>query len=213
MVQLSQRTIIHFTIFALLYLIIWLFVKYSFQTSTMNKTFLGKLIQRQLPSKSTPTIARVLYLFLCENQAEINAYTKAFPSITADVMFLCWKEDCTDATFSQLPTFYAVEWSGRVRNDRPFIRFDSVLNYTMIKPRVFIINERQLNLTRKTTWTTARNILYERALIEEVIKVGDGLILLLVMVIFNSVVHSRKTYTRPIRPMVMNSLLLNSFVL
>ena len=37
----------------------------------------------------------------------------------------------------------------------------------MIKPRVFIINELQLNLTNKTTWTTARNLLYEKALNEE----------------------------------------------
>ncbi|CAF3135108.1 unnamed protein product [Rotaria socialis] len=31
----------------------------------------------------------------------------------------------------------------------------------------FIIKERQLNWSRKTTWTTARNLLYESALVEE----------------------------------------------
>ncbi|CAF3535814.1 unnamed protein product [Rotaria sordida] len=33
---------------------------------------------------SIPTLTRILYLFLCENQIEADSYSKIFPSITAD---------------------------------------------------------------------------------------------------------------------------------
>jgi hypothetical protein len=159
MIEMSQRIFIRFSIFAFLFVIICLLLK---------KTSPSKFIQPSLSSsKSVPILARVLYLFLCENQDEINAYSKAFPSITADVMFLCWKEDCIDRNFPNLTNFYAIKWSGRTINSQTFVQFDPTFNYTMVKPRIFIINERQLNLTRKSTWTTARNMLYERALIEE----------------------------------------------
>jgi len=82
-------------------------------------------------------------------------------------MFFCWRANCDDNNFSKLPTFYSMKWFGRVSNYQSFVRFDSAFDYIMIKPRVFIINELQLNLSRKTTWTTARNILFERALTEE----------------------------------------------
>jgi hypothetical protein len=118
-------------------------------------------------NEKVSTIARVLYLFLCENQAEINAYSKAFPSITADVMFFCWKENCNHSNFSQLKTFYVAHWSRRISKHQSFVRFDAEVNYTKIEPRVFILNEQQMNLSGRTTWTTARNFLFERALMEE----------------------------------------------
>jgi hypothetical protein len=165
---MAHKIFIRFTIPAFLFVIICVFVEYNLQTSLHKNISPSKLIQPSLSSlKSVPTLARILYLFLCENQAEINAYSKAFPSITADVMFLCWKENCNDTNFPKFMNVYAIKWSGRVRNSPPFVQLNSTLDYTMVKPRVFIINERQLNLTRKTTWTTARNMLYERAIIEE----------------------------------------------
>ena len=81
-----------------------------FQNTNINintkRNLAFKICSTSLSStKSIPILARVLYLFLCENQAEINAYTKAFPSITADVMFLCWRENCIDSNFSNLQHF------------------------------------------------------------------------------------------------------------
>ena len=118
-------------------------------------------------SQSLPTIARVLYLFLCENQDEINAYAKAFPTVTADIMVLCWRENCIDTNFSKLQTLHIIKWTGRMKTFHPFIHTNSTFDSITIKPRVFIINERQLNLIERTTWTTARNLLYRIALIEE----------------------------------------------
>ena len=82
-------------------------------------------------------------------------------------MFLCWKQNCVGTNFSKPTTFYTIKWSGRSPNSQTFVRLDSAFNYIMTQSRVFIINERQLNLTKRTTWITARNMLYERALIEE----------------------------------------------
>jgi hypothetical protein len=63
-------------------------VKYNLQTSLFKTILPSKCVQPSFSSlKSVPIVARILYLFLCENQAEINGYSKAFPSITADVMF------------------------------------------------------------------------------------------------------------------------------
>jgi len=97
----------------------------------------------------------------------MNAYSNAFPSITADVMFFCWKENCFHKNFTKVNTFYVAQWSGSVSKHQPLIRFEPKDNYIKIQPRIFIINEQQLNLTNKTTWTTARNLLFQRALIEE----------------------------------------------
>ena len=40
-----------------------------------------------------PVLARTIALILCEGQPDIHAYTALFPSITADAVFYCWKED------------------------------------------------------------------------------------------------------------------------
>ena len=164
--MLSRRTVVYLSTLPVLFLIIWLFLKYNSRISVLQENSLLKLVQSS-SSNSTPTIARTLYLFLCENQAEIDVYNNAFPSITADIMFLCWKQNCVDTNFSKPTTFYTMKWSGRSPNPQPFVRINSTFNYIMTKSRVFVINELQLNLTNKTTWTTARNMLYERALIQE----------------------------------------------
>jgi len=159
-------TVIRLGVLLFLLVIISLVFKHHPNTFIFNNNFLLKSNQR-LSSNSIPTIARTLYLFLCENQAEIDMYKNAFPSVTADIMFFCWKQNCIDTHFSKLQTFYTIKWSGRPSHSYPFVRLDPAFNYIMIKSRVFIINEHQLNLTERTTWTTARNMLYERALIEE----------------------------------------------
>jgi hypothetical protein len=166
MVKLSEEIVVRVSILSFLFFVIWLFSN-NFQTLTSRKNVPSKLIQPSSTPKSIPTIARVLYLFLCENQDEVKAYIKVFSSITADVMFYCWRANCTNANVSELPAFFSMEWSKIVSKYQPFVRFDSAFNYIMIKPRTFIINELQLNLTSKTTWTTARNILLEKAFVEE----------------------------------------------
>ncbi len=60
-----------------------------------------------------------------------------------------------------------MKWSGQIKNDQPIVILDPAFNYLIIKARSYIINQCQLNLTYKTTWTTARIILFERARIEE----------------------------------------------
>ena len=168
MVQSARKIFIQSTILVFLFLVIWLVLKLNDLSATLKHSLLSKFVPASsTSSNSSLTVARVLYLFLCEDQNEINAYIKAFPSITADVMFLCWRNNCVDEKFSKPKTLYVMKWTGRVRNNQPFVQPNSTSDYTMVTPRVFIINERQLNLTRKTTWTTARNMLYERALIEE----------------------------------------------
>jgi hypothetical protein len=118
-------------------------------------------------SKTIPTIARVLYLFLCENQFEVEEYSGVLPSITADVMFFCWKESCDYTEFKQFDTFYVSPWSRSLSKHQPFVRFEPEVTYTKVRSRVFIINEKGLQLTSNTTWTTARNLLLKSALIEE----------------------------------------------
>ena len=82
-------------------------------------------------------------------------------------MFLCWKQNCNNTNFFTIKTFYTRKWAGQLSNNQSFVQLNQTQNYIMIKPRVIIINEQQLNLTKKTTWTTARNILYEKAILEE----------------------------------------------
>ncbi|CAF1343860.1 unnamed protein product [Rotaria sordida] len=82
-------------------------------------------------------------------------------------MFFCWRDNCSDANFSKPLPIFTAKWSGAASKHEPLVRVDAAFNYILTHPRVFIINERQLNLTERTTWTTARNILFERALAEE----------------------------------------------
>ena len=128
---------------------------------------------RPTPS-DPPTLARVLYFFLCESQAEIDAYSLIFPSVSADVAFLCWRENCNASKFRPTRNLSVVFWSSSLERDRTLVLSsnDSLAasndqSFRRIHSRVFIINEKQLQLTQKLTWTTARNKLYELALSEE----------------------------------------------
>ena len=62
-----------------------------------------------------------------------------------------------------LQKLHVTKRTGHMKNFLSFVQPD----LTMIKPRIFVINERQLNLTARTSWTTARNPLCQAALIEE----------------------------------------------
>lgn len=166
MVNVSEIVVLRITVLSYLVFISWFYIKTNIHPPILNRNTPSKTIQPSSSSsfESVSTIARVLYLFLCENQPEIDAYIHAFPSITADVMFLCWRENCNNTTFFTFKPFYTRKWSGQKANNHSFVQLNQTDNSILITPRVFIINEQQLNLTKKTTWTTARNLLYEAAL-------------------------------------------------
>lgn len=144
---------------------LWFF---DISTSTVlpiehNYTFHEEKINRS----SFPTLARTLYLFLCENQAEVDAYSQMFPSVSSDAIFYCWRENCHSSNL-RLPTnLYVNIWSSQTKRDEKLVSFQSDPSFYFIQSRVLIINEKELNITGKLTWTTARNKLYEVARNEE----------------------------------------------
>ncbi|CAF1175022.1 unnamed protein product [Adineta ricciae] len=123
-----------------------------------------KLLQQQT---SMPTLARVLYLFLCENQAEVQSYMQLFPSISADAVFYCWRENCNSSGFRSSKHLYVNSWSSETKRNDKLVSLEPTPLFYPVQSRIFIINEKQLNIKNKLTWTTARNKLYELALDEE----------------------------------------------
>ena len=122
---------------------------------------------KSIKKSSIPTLARVLYLFLCENQVEVDAYSQIFPSVTADVIFYCWRENCNSSSFNISKQIYINTWSSKTKRNEKLVSLKPISSFYPIKSRIFIINEKELNITEKLTWTTARNKLYEYALNEE----------------------------------------------
>jgi hypothetical protein len=116
---------------------------------------------------SIPTLARILYLFICENQAEVDSYAQIFPSITSDAIFYCWRENCNSSRFRTSIDLYIKTWSSETKRNEKLISLHSISFFTRIQSRILIINEKELNLKEKLTWTTARNKLYDLALNEE----------------------------------------------
>ena len=114
-----------------------------------------------------PTLARVLYLFLCENQAEIDTYSQLFPSVSADAIFYCWRENCHSTRFRSSNHFYVQTWSSPLKQDQSWVSMTGKSSFHFIQTRIFILNENELRLKEKSTWTTARNTLYQFALNEE----------------------------------------------
>ena len=108
-----------------------------------------------------PKLARTIYLILCENQAEVDTYARAFPSITADVIYLCWRERCRVSPDVLVRKVFVRTWPHRTSRNA------SSRSGFSIRPRAWVINELDLGLTYRTTWTLARNLLLERALEEE----------------------------------------------
>ena len=115
---------------------------------------------------SLPILARTLYLFLCENQAEIDTYSQIFPSISSDVAFYCWRENCNSSRFRSSLHLHINTWSNETKRNARLVSLHPISSFHSIKSRIFIINEKELNVTGKLTWTTARNKLYELALNE-----------------------------------------------
>lgn len=138
---------------------------------TINDHQLGK--QQETPDR--PTLARSLYMYLCENQAEVDAYLRALPTITADVMLLCWKENCSPNKALNLLDIYVSHWSSKT-DKRETLVYRSANEippekrsfYRHVRSRIFILNEKELNLKEKLTWTTSRNKMYDTALEEEI---------------------------------------------
>ena len=162
----SRRTYLRAVTLSLVFIILWRCFSSDLHTH-LYRNDSTSITRKPFPFETLPTVARVLYLFLCENQAEIDAYRHTFPSITADVMFFCWKENCVNTSFSPPGMIYSRRWTGRTPTHQPFVRLRPAFDYLMIQSRVFIVNEHQLQLPHKTTWTTARNILLDKAMAEE----------------------------------------------
>jgi hypothetical protein len=159
-ISLIYRRLLLITIIILSIYFLWLKCNSSFSLNTINELKLTK-------ATSIPTLARNLYLFLCENQAEVNAYSQIFPSVTADAVFYCWRENCNSSLFRSSINLYINTWSSQTKRNETLISFQSIPSFYSIQTRIFIINEKQLNIKEKLTWTTARNQLYELALNEE----------------------------------------------
>lgn len=162
---LTYRRLLLFIIIILFIFILWLNRKSISSNSIIE---IKENIPRKLFKKSSqPTLARILYLFLCENQIEVDAYSKIFPSITSDAIFYCWRQNCNSSNFRLSQEYYINTWSNERKRNEKLISFEYISSFYLIKPRIFIINEKQLKTKEKITWTTARNILYEYALNEE----------------------------------------------
>ena len=158
---LTCRRISVFFILILLIGVLWL----SWTSSSFN-SLIGYRMNTHFQS-SVPTLARTLYLFICENQAEVDAYAPMFPSVSADAIFYCWQENCNASRFRSSIDLYINTWSSETKRNEKLVSLESISSFYSIKSRVFIINEKQLNITEKLTWTTARNTLYEFSLNEE----------------------------------------------
>jgi len=161
----THRRLLFFLILILSIVFLWL----NRNSTSLNPTIEYKNNSKlKLTTKSSiPTLARTLYLFLCENQAEVNSYSKIFPSISSDAIFYCWRENCNASNFRLSNHFYINTWSSKTKRNEKLISLQSLSSFYHIKSRIFIINEKELNIKEKLTWTTARNKLYEFALNEE----------------------------------------------
>ena len=104
---------------------------------------------------------------MCENQVEMDTYSSLFPSVTADAIFYCWHENCNSTRFRPSINLHVKRWANGTKPDEQLISHRSSASSRSIHSRIFIINEKQLRLKVKLTWTTARNKLYEFALYEE----------------------------------------------
>ncbi len=162
---LTYRRLLFFFILILFIGFLWLNC-----TSTSLNSLIGYNVNLNFQStkkSSLPTLARTLYLFICENQAEVDSYAPIFPSITADAIFYCWRENCNSSRFRSSINLYTNIWSSETKRNEKLISLESISSFYSIQSRIFIINEKQLNIKEKLTWTTARNKLYELALNEE----------------------------------------------
>jgi len=118
---------------------------------------------------SFPKLSRTLYLFLCENQHEMNIYSKIFPTVSSDAIFYCWRENCNSSLFHSSFVLHVQIWSNhRKQRTEQLISLEKQSSSYEIKSRIFIINEKELNRTGKGTWTTSRNDLYQYAINQEI---------------------------------------------
>lgn len=164
--SLTYRRLSIFVILFLLLVSIWF--NSTLKSADRVKGYNHTIHSKQTNQSTNPTIARILYLFLCENQAEVDAYAESFPSVSADAIFYCWNENCRhSAKFRPTKHLYVNIWSSETRRNATLVSFQSISTFYSIQSRVFILNEKQFNVTEKLTWTTSRNYLYQFALNEE----------------------------------------------
>ena len=117
----------------------------------------NKIESLEIGHEKSPSVvlARVLYLFLCENQAEVDIYLKTFPTITADVLLYCWRETCSYSVANQQQILFVSPWTSnpdriiRLNNGKQrqfarktltIIRTTPSFDFYPITTRVFIIN-------------------------------------------------------------------------
>ncbi|CAF1529382.1 unnamed protein product [Adineta steineri] len=150
-----------------LFIIVIIFICISLLNYNSIFKYKENLSSKLTIKSSIPTLARILYLFICENQAEVDAYIQIFPSVTADAIFYCWRENCNSSSFRSSLHLYINTWSSKTKRNEKLISFQPISSFHYIQSRIFIINEKELNPKQKLTWTTARNKLYEVALDEE----------------------------------------------
>jgi hypothetical protein len=151
----------------LLFIAILIFIFFLWLNFNSTSKYKENLNLKLLKPSSSPTLARTLYLFLCENQAEVDLYSQIFPTVTADAAFYCWRENCNSSNFRSSIHLYINTWSRETKRNEKLISFQPISSFYPIKSQIFIINEKELNIKQKLTWTTARNKLYELALNEE----------------------------------------------
>ncbi|CAF2617582.1 unnamed protein product [Rotaria sp. Silwood2] len=162
---LTYRSLLFFTIIIIFCFLLWL--KWNSTSLHTIIEYKGKMNSKSTKISSIPTLARIIYLFLCENQLEVDSYSNIFPSISADAVFYCWRENCNSSRFRSSIYLYINVWSSDTKRNETLISSQPVSSFYHIKSRIFIINEKELNIKEKLTWTTARNKLYELALNEE----------------------------------------------
>ena len=162
---LTYRRVCICVILFLLIISVWL--NCTSASSKLLVKYNRKIDLQSTNKSSVPTLARTLYLFLCENQAEVDAYSSSFPSVSSDAIFYCWHENCHSTKVRLSTHLYVNIWSSQTQRNATLVSFRPIASFYSLQSRVFIINEKQLNVTHKMTWTTARNRMYEFALNEE----------------------------------------------
>ena len=136
---------------------------------TIDKTNLILRKKSVQTTSSFPKLSRTLYLFLCENQHEMNIYSKIFPTVSSDAIFYCWRENCNSSLFHSSFVLHVQIWSNhRKQRTEQLISLEKQSSSYEIKSRIFIINEKELNRTGKGTWKTSRNDLYQYAINQEI---------------------------------------------
>ncbi|CAF5088902.1 unnamed protein product, partial [Rotaria sp. Silwood1] len=86
----------------------------------------------------------------------VDAYSKIFPSVTADAIFYCWRENCNSSRFRSSIHLYINTWLSEIKRNKKLISFQPISLFY-----------RRNNSKLKESYSLPRNKLYEFALNEE----------------------------------------------